>query len=94
MVILNNKQINQKIRRISTQILEENFGEKELFLVGLNNKGFSFGKKQLIYDLYNFFILIKLDSFLYIILNVLSFFSKVATLPVGGNPGPSVSPTK
>jgi pyrimidine operon attenuation protein/uracil phosphoribosyltransferase len=47
MVILNNKQINQKIRRISTQILEENFGEKELFLVGLNNKGFSFGKKLL-----------------------------------------------
>ncbi len=47
MIILNNKQINQKIRRIATQILEENYGEIELFLVGLNNKGFSFGKKLL-----------------------------------------------
>lgn len=47
MVILNNKQINQKIRRIATQILEENYGEKQLYLIGLNNKGFSFGKKLL-----------------------------------------------
>ncbi len=47
MVILNNKQINQKIRRIATQILEENYGESELILIGLNHKGFSFGKKLL-----------------------------------------------
>lgn len=48
MVILNNKQINQKIRRIATQILEENFGESEIILIGLNNKGFLFGQKLMI----------------------------------------------
>lgn len=47
MVILNNKQINQKIRRIATQILEENYGESEIILIGLNQKGFLFGQKLL-----------------------------------------------
>ncbi|MBK9257698.1 MAG: phosphoribosyltransferase [Saprospiraceae bacterium] len=48
MQILNNYQINQKIARLSIEILENNLDEKEIILAGINNKGFGFA--QLIYN--------------------------------------------
>jgi pyrimidine operon attenuation protein / uracil phosphoribosyltransferase len=39
MTILNQKQIEQKIRRLTVEILERNFGETELILAGVNNNG-------------------------------------------------------
>lgn len=44
MVVLENIQIVQKIRRIATQILEHNYDEKELILLGMNTTGYSFAK--------------------------------------------------
>jgi pyrimidine operon attenuation protein/uracil phosphoribosyltransferase len=42
MQILNKVQIQQKIDRLAHGILENNYGEKELFLAGINNKGMLF----------------------------------------------------
>jgi pyrimidine operon attenuation protein/uracil phosphoribosyltransferase len=39
MIILNEKQIRQKIKRLTIEILEHNFGETELILAGINNNG-------------------------------------------------------
>jgi pyrimidine operon attenuation protein / uracil phosphoribosyltransferase len=39
MTILNEKQIRQKIRRLTIEILERNFGETELIFAGINNNG-------------------------------------------------------
>lgn len=44
MIILQNDQINQKIKRIATEILEHNFDEKEIILLGMNKTGFSFAQ--------------------------------------------------
>lgn len=44
MLILNHKQIEQKIRRLAVQILENNFKEKEIILSGINNTGFQFAQ--------------------------------------------------
>lgn len=44
-VILNNQEINNKIRRISFQILEYNSNEKEIILAGITKNGFLFAKK-------------------------------------------------
>jgi pyrimidine operon attenuation protein/uracil phosphoribosyltransferase len=41
MIILNNNQMLQKIRRISYEIFERNFGEKEIFFIGINNSGYA-----------------------------------------------------
>ena len=41
MIILNNNQMLQKIRRISYEIFERNFGEKEIFFIGINNSGYT-----------------------------------------------------
>lgn len=42
--LLNDRQIKQKIKRLAIQILENNFGEKEIILAGINNNGMGFAK--------------------------------------------------
>lgn len=42
MKILDHQQIQQKIKRLSYQILEQNFGEEEIILAGINNNGMGF----------------------------------------------------
>ncbi|WP_310992645.1 phosphoribosyltransferase family protein [Aequorivita marina] len=44
-VILNKKQIAQKIKRIAYQIYEANVGEKEVVIAGIMSNGFLFAKK-------------------------------------------------
>jgi len=44
-LILNNKQVCQKIDRISYQIFEDNYSEKEIIVVGIANKGYLFAKR-------------------------------------------------
>lgn len=41
MQILNTRQMVQKIRRISIEILERNHGEEEIYFIGINNNGFA-----------------------------------------------------
>jgi len=50
MNVLNNAQIKQKIKRLAIEILEHNYDEKEIVLLGMNNTGYSFAellKKEL-----------------------------------------------
>ena len=42
--LLDERQIKQKIKRLAIQILENNFGEKEIVLAGINNNGMGFAK--------------------------------------------------
>lgn len=44
MKLLDSRQIKQKIKRLSIEILEQNFGEKEIILAGINNNGLGFAK--------------------------------------------------
>ena len=44
MQILDDRQIRQKIKRLAIEILERNFGEKNLILAGLNNNGLGFAQ--------------------------------------------------
>ncbi len=44
MQILNEKQINQKIKRLTIEILEHNFSEPEIILAGVNNNGLQFAR--------------------------------------------------
>lgn len=44
-LILNNEQIYQKINRISYQIYEDNYTEKEIIVVGIDKKGYLFATK-------------------------------------------------
>ncbi len=44
MQILDDRQIRQKIKRLAIEILERNFGEKEIILAGLNNNGLGFAQ--------------------------------------------------
>lgn len=44
-IILNTKQINQKIKRIAYQIYETNTSEKEVIIAGIIGNGFIFAKK-------------------------------------------------
>jgi pyrimidine operon attenuation protein/uracil phosphoribosyltransferase len=46
-LILNEQQIKQKIKRIAIQILEQNYDEKEVYLIGVNNNGLDFAKMLL-----------------------------------------------
>ncbi len=46
--ILTNQDIQQKIKRIAYEILENNYDEKELHIIGIKDKGFLFAEK--IYD--------------------------------------------
>jgi pyrimidine operon attenuation protein/uracil phosphoribosyltransferase len=44
-IILDNTQINQKIKRIAYQIYESNSSEKEIIIAGIVGNGFIFSKK-------------------------------------------------
>ena len=44
MKILENSKIEQKIRRLAIEIIEQNYGEKSLILAGINNNGTHFAK--------------------------------------------------
>ena len=44
-IILDNTQINQKIKRIAYQIYESNSSEKEVIIAGIVGNGFIFSKK-------------------------------------------------
>lgn len=44
MKILSEKQIRQKIKRLTIEILEHNFGEEEIILAGINNNGLHFAQ--------------------------------------------------
>lgn len=44
MKILNQDQISQKVKRLSYEILENNFNESEIYLAGINNNGTGFAK--------------------------------------------------
>lgn len=46
-LILNEQQIKQKIKRIAIEILEQNYDEKEVYLIGINNNGLGFAKMLL-----------------------------------------------
>jgi len=48
MKLLNQKQIQQKIKRLAIEILEHNYKEKEIILAGINNNGMAFA--QLLYE--------------------------------------------
>lgn len=45
MLILNQEQIKRKNKRLAFQILENNFGEKSLKFIGINNNGLNFAKE-------------------------------------------------
>ena len=47
MKILNQEQIQQKIKRLAIEILEHNFEEEELILAGINNTGLGFARMLL-----------------------------------------------
>lgn len=44
-LILNKDQIIQKINRIAYQILEDNLDEKEIYIAGMGDRGFTLAKK-------------------------------------------------
>ena len=44
-LILNQKQIQQKIERIAYQILEDNLEEKELVVAGILTRGYTIAKR-------------------------------------------------
>lgn len=44
-LILNSKQIEQKINRIAFQIYENNYGEKEIIVAGISENGYLFAKR-------------------------------------------------
>lgn len=46
-LILNEQQIQQKIKRLAIQILEQNHDESEVYLIGINNNGLGFAKMLL-----------------------------------------------
>jgi len=48
-LILTERDIEQKINRIAYQILEENYDEREIILIGVKENGFVFAKKVLEY---------------------------------------------
>src|SRR5258708_3010264 len=43
-LVLNTKQVSQKIRRIAFEIYENNFSERTIVLAGIDGQGYSFGK--------------------------------------------------
>tara|TARA_Y100001933_G_scaffold250733_1_gene287390 strand:- start:524 stop:1027 length:504 start_codon:yes stop_codon:yes gene_type:complete len=44
-LILDNEKVNKKLDRITHQIIEDNFTEKELIIIGVSIKGFLLAKK-------------------------------------------------
>lgn len=49
MQILSEEQIKQKTKRLAIQILENNYGEEDIYLVGINNNGLNFAKSMGLY---------------------------------------------
>jgi len=47
MQILNERQIQQKVKRLAYQILEQNYSEEEIILAGINNNGMEFAEMLL-----------------------------------------------
>lgn len=47
MKILNQPQIQQKIKRLAIEMLENNYEESEIYLLGINNRGYSFAQMLL-----------------------------------------------
>lgn len=47
MQILNQRQIQQKIKRLAIEILENNYEAPEIYLLGINNRGYSFAQMLL-----------------------------------------------
>lgn len=47
MQILNQRQIQQKIKRLAIEILENNYEEPAIYLLGINNRGYSFAQMLL-----------------------------------------------
>ncbi len=45
MLLLNTNQIEQKTKRLAIEILEENYGEREIILAGINNTGTRFAQR-------------------------------------------------
>jgi pyrimidine operon attenuation protein / uracil phosphoribosyltransferase len=43
--ILDDNDIQQKIKRISYEILEDNYDEKELIFIGITDNGLNFAKR-------------------------------------------------
>lgn len=43
-LVLNSKQLSQKIRRIAFEIYENNFSEKSIVLAGIDGQGYAFAK--------------------------------------------------
>jgi pyrimidine operon attenuation protein/uracil phosphoribosyltransferase len=44
MQILNQRQIQQKIKRLAIEMLEQNYEESEIYLAGINNRGYRFAQ--------------------------------------------------
>lgn len=44
-LILNNKQIQQKLYRMAYQILEDNLGEKEIIMAGIVDRGYTIARR-------------------------------------------------
>ncbi len=44
-LILNNDSVNKKLNRITHQIIEDNFDEKELIIIGISENGYLLAKK-------------------------------------------------
>ena len=49
MQILSENQIKQKTKRLAIEILESNYGESEIYLIGINNNGLNFAKSLGLY---------------------------------------------
>lgn len=47
MQILNQRQIQQKIKRLAIEMLENNYEAPEIYLIGINNRGYSFAQMLL-----------------------------------------------
>lgn len=47
MQILNQRQIQQKIKRLAIEMLENNYEAPEIYLLGINNRGYSFAQMLL-----------------------------------------------
>ncbi|MEL6273591.1 MAG: phosphoribosyltransferase family protein [Bacteroidota bacterium] len=45
MLLLNRDQIAQKINRLAMEIMEQNTDEDELFIIGINNRGYELGRR-------------------------------------------------
>jgi len=44
-LIMDSRQVDQRINRIAYQIYEDNYTEKEIYIVGIKNKGYKFAEK-------------------------------------------------